>query len=502
MQELEHAGELGDLSLGNADAAKPNFAQAALLLHNSSHVYSRKVEYLYSLVYQALDSLVAQNNAKARKGRTADPELEDFAAFDPHQEFLLLDDVLPTDKSDDCRHINLVPTPLDQEASRRLSLASRRASSLSASGQPPLLTPGRGGTNISLSRVSGSSTTLGRSFHTLGVANALNQINTQSSNAVLRLMDDQCDLDPSGRLVLPGAQSATLLPPPTSVEAPTVEYAADDYGDNYDNDGYDDGPGFVMNDDDDEGGFVVNQEATAPTTAKKKVTFAVHDVAKENAPMENQVVDPWALLDPHTMDTTRKSRPVKLGKTLKLPVGLDDLPSECVTGARTKKWKAAVPVPPPITTEKKFVATETFQALSRKRRLEDYDEEEDVEETRHADEYADDYLPTIPLKGLVYGEEFAYLAREYAQKKAAERRLLRRSRRGESEPQPQPSHNNIVLDDYNDDDDDYGAGYAFGDDDDNDFGAMPDGASSPMIETNTGLLAVEEVYRERSEDGA
>jgi hypothetical protein len=57
--------------------------------------------------------------------------------------------------------------------------------------------------------------------------------------------------------------------------------------------------------------------------------------------------------------------------------------------------------------------------------------------------------------------------------------------------------------DDDDDDDDYGAGYAFGDDDDdNDFGGVniPEG-SSTVIETNTGLLAVEEVYRERSEDG-
>ena len=34
-----------------------NFTNAAILLQNSSSVYSRKVEYLHTLVYQALERL-------------------------------------------------------------------------------------------------------------------------------------------------------------------------------------------------------------------------------------------------------------------------------------------------------------------------------------------------------------------------------------------------------------------------------------------------------------
>lgn len=74
----------------------PNFAQAALLLQNSSHVYSRKVEYLYSLVYAALDDLAGvTSNNKNQRSRTADASIDEFNNFDQDMQFLLLDDVLP-----------------------------------------------------------------------------------------------------------------------------------------------------------------------------------------------------------------------------------------------------------------------------------------------------------------------------------------------------------------------------------------------------------------------
>ena len=38
-----------------------NFAEAAILIQGSAVVYSRKVEYLYSLIYQALDVLSAKS---------------------------------------------------------------------------------------------------------------------------------------------------------------------------------------------------------------------------------------------------------------------------------------------------------------------------------------------------------------------------------------------------------------------------------------------------------
>lgn len=483
----------GDASMQSVDQGVPvpvkaNFAQAALLLHNSSHVYSRKVEYLYSLVNQQLDSLLAVNSQKKQnsRGRTVDPELEEFREFDPHQQFLLLDDVLPTDKTEDCRHINLPQSRTDQE------IFAAESGNESMRGQ-------------SLTHATSISAT-SRTFHTLGVSKILSQINTQSS-AELRLMDGHCDLDSSGRLLVPGCQSTTT---PASESVPSVESPAGQqepeyaqHGD-FDGDEYDDdGPGFMMGDDDDdnvEGDEETqnnNAEVQARQGARKSVTINLDK--NQVVQLEPERPDPWALLDPHSTDT-RKSRPFKLGKTLRVPPGLDDLPSDCVSGSHTRKWKP-VALPPPVkAVERKFFATETFNSLSRKRRLED-DEENQSEQDVAGEEFS-----IIPLKGLVYGEEFAYLAREHAQRKAAARRQLRREQEQQRMNQPAQASTRGATDhndNYDDDDDDFGGGYAFGDDDDNDYDAGPVAVEgvSPLVETNTGLQTVDDVYRGTHENG-
>lgn len=482
MHELGNGGDLGEAASLDDEHFKPNFTQAALVLHNSSHIYSRKVEYLYSLVYQALNGLSAVNSEKkSSRGRSIDPELEDFREFDPYQEFLLLDDVLPTDKSDDCRHINLPPTAMDEEISRRFSMAS------SAGGATPRRSTSIGTQNLSAS-------TMGRSFHGLGMSNALNQINTQST-AVLRLVEGQCDLDPSGRLLMPGCQSTPIFhapQQPSQAPAAGAEYAPG--GDFDDGDDNEDGAGFMMNDEVSAGGSEVNvHRLQVPPTASKRVTFAPEIQPPEAKP---ELPDAWALLDPHTADS-RKSRPLRLGKTLRFPAGINDLPSECVSGSHTRKWKTAPTPTMAEQKEQKFFTTETFEVLSRKRRLEEDDSEDE-------DDATSEILPTVPLKGLLYGQEFAYLAREHAQRKLANRRRLRRTQQQERKNNPSTQGaNNNDRDYYDDDDDgDYG-GFAYGDDDDNDYDVGPVGTNggSPMMETNTGLQAVDEVYREGNEDG-
>ena len=108
-----------------ADDDVPNFAHAALILQNSSNVYSRKVEYLYSLVYKALDEFFqASKNASSslssnsrngkRKSKTVDADVDEFFDFDPHECFLLLDDVVPEDLTPTHRKINLKETEDDE----------------------------------------------------------------------------------------------------------------------------------------------------------------------------------------------------------------------------------------------------------------------------------------------------------------------------------------------------------------------------------------------------
>ena len=49
---------------GAQDSSSLNFAEAALLIQGSATVYSRKVEYLYALVFQALQQITSQKYEK------------------------------------------------------------------------------------------------------------------------------------------------------------------------------------------------------------------------------------------------------------------------------------------------------------------------------------------------------------------------------------------------------------------------------------------------------
>lgn len=72
--ELEnYADELDALSVSfDGGATSVNFAEAALLIQGSAVVYSRKVEYLYSLIYHALDVLSAKCACARSSSRARD----------------------------------------------------------------------------------------------------------------------------------------------------------------------------------------------------------------------------------------------------------------------------------------------------------------------------------------------------------------------------------------------------------------------------------------------
>jgi hypothetical protein len=77
--------------------AHPNFA-AALVIQGSACVYSKKVEYLHSLVYQALE-FVADRKVKSLKNKgKADAGNQDDDEFDDEEHFLSLDDTLEGNK--------------------------------------------------------------------------------------------------------------------------------------------------------------------------------------------------------------------------------------------------------------------------------------------------------------------------------------------------------------------------------------------------------------------
>lgn len=70
-----------------------NFAEAALVIQGSACIYSKKVEYLYTLVYQTLD-LIASKKRLQQASSVDDQGKDNDASFkDNSEEFLLLDDI-------------------------------------------------------------------------------------------------------------------------------------------------------------------------------------------------------------------------------------------------------------------------------------------------------------------------------------------------------------------------------------------------------------------------
>lgn len=466
-----------------ADASL-DFTEAALVLQNSSNIYSRKVEYLYTLVYKALNDLAgsvdAASGAGHKKNKTAgDVEIDDFHAFDPHQEFLLLDDVLPVDETDNCEKINL-PDSADDIT---MAGANRRWMTASSAGKQQNQNQTA---RLSLGVTMGGefSTTMDRSVQAMNAAAHRALIGSLDTGS-LRLIDGQCDIDDSGVLLMPG----------TASQRSTMNFSSQDTMPQSHRDAHDDGDfGGGHHDDYDEGdddggggGFAFGDDQGEPPAPEafpetnNRVTFAetVQQPKKKRS-------DPWELLDPHTPDSV-KARPLRIGKTIKLPPGVDELPSDCVTGARTRRVSRKNKVPlPPVEKPTKSLATEIFKATMAARKR-SHNETTVDDESVGVDEEAASF-PSVPLKGLVFGHEFAYIAKATAKRKAAERRELRKQ---------QLRMNTPIVSEEDDNDDDDG-GFAFGgmddgdDGDDGDFGAFNNG-NGPVV-GNTGMASLDEAY--------
>lgn len=429
------------LQLEKSGDTIPNFAHAALILQNSSHVYSRKVEYLHGLVYKALYEFFQTSTAKESRRKSADASIDDFYEFDPNEDFLLLDDVVPEDftntkinlKDDELETIDSASTPVNQSFTRtRVSLGG-----------------------LSVSRAERSS--LGGYATTSQQRALLGTLN----NGSLRLVDGLCDVGEDGILLMPGSQSAlsTATVVEDQMEGGRSLFTEDDVAEgNYCDDRSDDGPGFEMNDDNDGDGQAqiidnVVEVGTTQNAARevfKRVTFADTAIQVKRA-------DPWMLLDPHSSEGFTP-KPLRKGKTYRLPEGITLPPSECVTGASTRRVVSKVK-----SSKQEIIyiplIVQTLQAFLGKR--------EDP--------------PKIPIDGLIFGDEFLYLAKESAKARAAERRAERKKF---------VEHQAQAAFDDDDDDDQYGCGFDTGGEDDNDDG---DDAG------NAGMTSLDEAYlRERS----
>ncbi|XP_078333475.1 condensin-2 complex subunit H2-like [Crassostrea virginica] len=95
-----------------------NFAEAAMLIQGSVCVYSKKVEYLYTLVYQVLDLLASKKKQNKQNSGNNNGDDEDDAdgGRDEDEEFLSLDDIQEHKniilKEDEYGNKNVMPIPL------------------------------------------------------------------------------------------------------------------------------------------------------------------------------------------------------------------------------------------------------------------------------------------------------------------------------------------------------------------------------------------------------
>lgn len=401
-----------EISSADIESLQLNFAQAALVLQNSSNVYSRKVEYLHSLVYKALDDFVSHSIAKKSRSRKSNGPVEDFLDFDEHQEFLDLHDILPTAEDDNNNKTQL--TRMETPVNRRASFRSPR---------------------LSLS-VTGTSTIM-QDKSAIHLAASMLEQGIQGGPKTCRLMEGFCDNE-SEYLNLPGSQLIGINPPPPNVmdeddvAEPNDEFPqADDDNHVMDNDD-DGGPGFAMNDWEGE----ANQNSQP-----RRVTFA---------PEPKKRVDYWKRLDPHELDKV-KPRPLRVGKTIRLPPGIDAPPSVARPGVLLRAEPEAA-----NQDYSSFAAT-AYRSM-RKRQL---DDEIDFDEV------------SVPLQGLAFGKEFAYIAKANLKRKAAERREHRKLAQRQNEYLPQPEYD---------------------DGDDNDF---PDVGNDDWDDGmgNTGMASVDQVYQ-------
>lgn len=478
-------------NLKKHSSSQTNFARAALVLQNSSSIYSRKVEYLHGLVYETLNALmnngIDKNASKQTRGRSnADPDIDAFEEYDLDLEFLPLgEDVLPTDDTGEC--INLVEeSEVDDTkhfgADETLDMTLENAQRAS-----PSMMNLSAGVGVSVTRFDQTLTTVTANKNSMKshAANTLlrnildgnaSASGTDPSQATLRLMNGACDVAESGALHMPGtgmnfqlnhnenysyaARDSLEISPNDDLMNERNDDAQVEF-DHYDGDAFDDdhdencGPGFELNNS-------IGDHSTGDA-----VTFGQDtNLIKAAKPVE---YDPWTMLDPHDVGDT-KHKPLHVGNTLRLPHDCEELPSDSVTGARTKKIPKAKLVKEKrvdYTFRHSTFSTENFDSTiasvkeAIKRRS-----TSDESDTNHINDKSVNWQ--LPKNPLIFEGEFQYILKAEVKRKMAEKRKLKRLQMEKTTLSSAAVVSNERFDDmYNDDDDNDGPGFEICDGDDN-----------------------------------
>mmetsp|Transcript_30519 Transcript_30519/g.91485 ORF Transcript_30519/g.91485 Transcript_30519/m.91485 type:complete len:631 (-) Transcript_30519:32-1924(-) len=315
---LDEIGRLAFAFDGSKDVF--NFAQAALLIQGSACVYSKKVEYLYQLVYETLDLLaskkkLAQGSSLDASGK--DRDVQDFA--EDEMSFLPLDD-LPEDTN-----IDLVETGQIQKTK-------------GITRTPMVLVP------LEACEKSNDSVLQAQNGTAFGNRSdfKMNTSIIHESGTLLLGVDDALYVDQSFQAPnVSGMASVGLGNAATAPPHGMVDVAEDMYDD-------DDGDlgGFDHSfDQPDFGDDVDPLDAPEPVAATPNINVVAasrHDGAVDRM-VTALPVDPWAPLDPHEVPAAAgQKNTFRRIKTYRIPSHLTDKPK----GKKKKQNAKELPLPP------------------------------------------------------------------------------------------------------------------------------------------------------------
>ncbi|BFZ04111.1 hypothetical protein BsWGS_07150 [Bradybaena similaris] len=287
-------------------ATTMNFSEAALLIQGSAGVYAKKVEYLYSLVFQVLDLVTQKKKSKSGSGEDGADDAGDNG--DANEQFLPLDDIpngdgsytkeqdITTNKS--IRPVPEMPTrliPLEELEKGDNCLYNKKGEVM--------------GNHCDFNVDIGYISTDGSLLLEMG-DKMLQSMAFQQRQTLQAIAEEQMNVSAAdGDFALPAADDADIEDPlPVDFE---------------------DGPR--------DGGDAQNNtenpvESVVTRPQRKRVTFT----RPQTKPKQD--VDPWALLDPYEKSKAVE-KPLKKKKPFRIPACLD-------TNKKRKKVKVKVELPP------------------------------------------------------------------------------------------------------------------------------------------------------------
>ncbi|XP_077196645.1 condensin-2 complex subunit H2 isoform X2 [Paroedura picta] len=301
-----------------------NFIEAALLIQGSACIYSKKVEYLYSLVYQALDCISNKKREKQPASVGEDGADKDVSAGPESEEerFLSLDDIqessrASTDLRENHQHraVSVVPlTPMalvpPEEADKKDNPLFSRKGEILASRKDFTMntcTPhANGAFMVELAQLSPTRCPSGRN----GQWDGGNSVGAQPLAPVPECVPSEAS---------PGQTAVLALNFSGEGEAARPEGGCDD--DNVD------GSDFLLD--------VADGGPETPVTAaehvlhqasvpqKKGYVLRERPPAPEASAPLKEMLDPWRSLDPFS---SSDEKPLKKGKPFSVPRSLDGLP--------------------------------------------------------------------------------------------------------------------------------------------------------------------------------